>query len=469
MTRRRFLAMLGAGVTGSVLAGCSASARQPTASRKRTAPNFVLIMADDLGYGDLGCYGQQLIKTPNIDRLACEGLRFTQAYAGGPVCTPSRSVLMTGLHNGHTPARDNVPHYHTYLRDKDVTLAKVLKQAGYRCGGVGKWSLGDAGTVGRATNQGFDKWFGYLNQDHAHYYYPEYLDDDEGRLELAGNGQSRRHYSHDLMTERALQFVRDSKGKAFFLYGAFTLPHFSADEEDEDRFAVPSTAPYTHMNWSEKAKKYAAMVHMVDCAVGSIVNAVDEMGLARETLIIFTSDNGGHAEVGQDFDTNGPLRGYKRHLTEGGIRVPFIARWPGMVPAGRVSDEIIAFQDMMPTLAELAGGSCPKKTDGTSVAEALRGGRVPQPHEYLYWDYGHCRARYDQAVRLGPWKGIRLGQGSELQLYNLDTDIGEANDVSDDHPEVVQRIERIMETAVTPSARYPVGELYQGRPIWQKQ
>jgi len=469
MTRRRFLAMLGAGVTSGVLAGCRASARQPTANRKSTAPNVVLIMADDLGYGDLGCYGQQLIKTPNIDRLAREGLRFTQAYAGGPVCTPSRSVLMTGLHNGHTPARDNVPHYHTYLRDKDVTIAEVLKQAGYRCGGVGKWSLGDAGTVGRATNQGFDTWFGYLNQDHAHYYYPEYVDDDEGRLDLAGNGQSWRHYSHDLMTERALQFIRDAKDKPFFLYGAFTLPHFSADEEDEDRFAVPSTAPYTRMNWSEKAKKYAAMVHRLDQAVGRIVDLVDDLGLRRETLIIFTSDNGGHAEVGRDFDTNGPLRGYKRHLTEGGIRVPFIARWPGMVPAGRVSEEIIAFQDMMPTLAELADVSCPEAIDGTSVLEALKGGRVKHPHEYLYWDYGHCRARYDQAVRLGPWKGIRLGQGGALQLHNLETDIGEEDDVADKHPDVVRRIEHIMSTAVTPSDRYPIGQLYQGQPIWQKR
>ena len=462
--RRQLIGVVPVLVVAPVMAG---RALAETLGPKR--PNIVLIVGDDLGYGDLGCYGQKLIKTPRIDALAREGLRFTQAYAGGPVCTPSRSVLMTGLHNGHTPARDNVPHYHSYLADGDVTIAEVLKQGGYRCGGVGKWSLGDAGTVGRATNQGFDRWFGYLNQDHAHYYYPEYLDDDEGRLELAGNGQSRRHYSHDLLVERAIQFIKESGDGPFFLYGAFTLPHFSAEEEDEDGFAVPSTAPYTPMDWSEKAKKYAAMVHRLDGAVGRLVDLVDEMGLARETLIIFTSDNGGHETLGRDFDTNGPLRGYKRDLTEGGIRVPFMARWPGTVPAGGVSDEIIAFQDMRPTFGELAGCSCPEGIDGVSVVEALRGGRVRPRREYLYWDYGHCRSRYDQAVRMGRWKGIRLGRGRAVQLFDLEADIGEANDVADEHPDVVRRIERIMETAAVPSERYRIGEVYEGQPIWQKR
>jgi arylsulfatase A-like enzyme len=222
------------------------------------------------------------------------------------------------------------------------------------------------------------------------------------------------------------------------------------------------------MDWDAKARKYASMVHRVDNAVGRIVDLVDEMGLSENTLILFTSDNGGHAEVWREFDTNGPLRGYKRHMTEGGIRVPFIARWPGTVPAGRVSNEIIAFQDIMPTLAELAGAACPEKVDGTSVVEALRGGRVPHPHEYLYWDYGHCRTRYDQAVRIGKWKAIRLGRGGQLQLYDLEADIGEENDIADEHPDVVRQMERIMDTAATPSDRYPIGELYQGGPIWQK-
>ena len=273
------------------------------------APNIIFIMADDLGYGDLGCYGQKLIKTPNIDRLATEGIRFTQAYAGGSVCTPSRSVLMTGLHAGHTVARDNVPHYPTYLEDDDVTVAEVLSEAGYRCGGLGKWSLGDAGTAGRATNQGFNSWFGYLNQDHAHYYWPEYLDDDEDRVEFANNTDLRSHYSHDVMTEHALDFIQESKDKPFFYYAAYTLPHFSSKEEDKDGLAIPSTDPYTDRDWEEKAKKYAAMIDRLDRDVGRIVAQVERLGLSKKTLIIFTSDNGGHSTVAKRFNTSGPLRG----------------------------------------------------------------------------------------------------------------------------------------------------------------
>jgi arylsulfatase A-like enzyme len=436
-------------------------------------PNIIFIMADDLGYGDLGCYGQQKIQTPNIDRLAEEGLRFTQAYAGGPVCTPSRCVLMTGLHNGHTAARDNIPHYPSYLNSEDITTAEVLKKAGYRCGGVGKWSLGDSGTIGSATNQGFDMWFGYLNQDHAHYYYPEYLDDNyrienHQRYELPGNEQSREFYSHNLLTDRALQFIRDSYEVPFFLYTAFTLPHFSAPEEDKDGLTVPTTDPYSHMEWNEKSKKYASMVNMLDRDVGRIVELVDKLGLRDNTLIIFTSDNGGHDNIWKGFDTNGPFRGYKRDLTEGGIRVPFIARWPGKVPAGSVSNEVIAFQDMMPTFAELAKQTAPQNIDGISVVKALLGKDQEEKHPYLYWDYGHCRKRYDQAVRMENWKGIRYGQGGEIELYDLESDLAEAHNVAEKFPEVVLEIEEIMKSAFIPNDRYPVGELYKGGPIWTK-
>lgn len=431
-------------------------------------PNIILIMADDLGYGDLGCYGQQVLKTPNIDRLAAEGIRFTQAYAGGPVCTPSRAALMTGLHNGHTPARDNIPHYPTYLRADDVTVAEVLKEAGYVCGGVGKWSLGDAGTEGSAVNQGFDMWLGYLNQDHAHYYYTEYLDDGDGFLDLAGNTHSREHYSHDLIADRALDFIRDNHQKPFFLYTAFTLPHFSSRNEDPDGLTVPSTEEFADKEWPEKAKKYAAMMRMLDRDVGRIIDLIDELELGENTLIIFTSDNGGHDAVWEGFKTSGPLRGYKRDLYEGGIRVPFLARWPGKIPKGRTSDEVVAHMDMMPTLAELAGGKTPDGIDGVSATAALFGGKVERPHEYLYWDFGHCRDRYDQAVRLGNWKGIRLGVGSPLQLYDLESDLAEERDVVADHPEVVKRIEKILVDAVVPDSRYEVGNLYTGKPIWKQ-
>lgn len=434
------------------------------------APNIIFIMADDLGYGDLGCYGQKLIQTPNIDRLASEGIRFNQAYAGGSVCTPSRSVLMTGLHAGHTVARDNVPHYPTYLKDGDVTVAEVLSEAGYRCGGLGKWSLGDAGTAGRATNQGFDSWFGYLNQDHAHYYWPEYLDDNEGRVEFANNTDLRSHYSHDVMTERALDFIQESKDKSFFFYAAYTLPHFSSKEEDKDGLAIPSTDPYTDRDWEEKAKKYAAMIDRLDRDVGRIVAQVEKFGLSKRTLIIFTSDNGGHSTVAKRFNTSGPLRGFKRDLTEGGIRVPFIARWPGTIPEGKTSEKVIAFQDMLPTFAELADGEAPTNIDGISVVSALKGDNVQTERDYLYWDYGHCRRFYDQAVRWKNWKGIRAGRNEgQIELYDLENDIGEVKDLAAQRPDIVKRIATIMDSATTPSELYPVGEVYKGSQLWNRK
>lgn len=465
MKRRSFLKT--ACMAGAAVIPIASSTVRASALLTGRRPNIVFIMADDLGYGDLGCYGQKLIQTPNIDRLAAQGVRFTQAYAGGPVCTPSRSVLMTGKHNGHTPARDNVPHYCTYLEEKDTTMAEVLKQAGYRCGGFGKWSLGDAGTAGRATNQGFDTWFGYLNQDHAHYYYTEYLDDDEGRLELTGNSLSKVHYSHDLIVERALGFIKENKDRPFFLYGAFTLPHFSAESEDPDGLAVPSTDPYTEKDWSAKAKKYAAMIHRLDRDVGRILSLLEALCLADTTLVIFTSDNGGHEGTPEHLNTSGPLHGFKRDLTEGGIRVPMIARWPGRIPADVSSDEMIAFWDMLPTFAELAGTEAPPGIDGISIVDALTGGRVAEPHNYLYWDYGHCRDRYDQAVRMGDWKGVRLGRDSRIELYNLERDIGETTDVAEHHPDIVEKMESIMEEAVRPDSRYPVGSVYKGNAIWQ--
>lgn len=424
-------------------------------------PNIIFIMADDLGYGDLGCYGQKLIRTPNIDRLAAEGLKFTQAYAGSSVCAPTRAILMTGIHGGHAAVRDNIPHYDTYLRDHDVTVAEVLQEVGYRCGGVGKWSLGDAGTAGRATNQGFDMWFGYLNQDHAHHYFTDYLDDNEGRLELPGNPKSRRHYSHDLMTERSLRFIRDSKDGPFFFYGAYTLPHFSTKKEDPTGLAVPSDAPYSDEDWSPAEKNYAAMVTRLDRDVGRIVALIDELALTQKTLIIFSSDNGPWGSSPKKFESGGPLRGRKRDSYEGGIRVPFIARWPGTIAAGSSTEEIIAFWDLLPTFAEIAGARPPENIDGISIVDALKGGKIAQPHEYFYWDYGHCRSRYDQAVRMGDWKAVRRGQKNEIELYDLSNDIGERNNIAAQQPEVVQKIAEIMTTAVTPSERYPVGERYR--------
>ena len=457
--RNRFRQILTLGLVGFAIL-FEARAAEPR-------PNLVFILADDLGYGDLGCYGQTLIETPHIDRLAVEGIRFTQAYAGGPVCAASRSVLMTGRHNGHTAARDNIPHYPSYLTDGDITLAEVLKSSGYRCGGIGKWSLGDPGTEGRATAQGFDTWFGYLNQDHAHYYYPEYLDKDEGRRELPGNPSTHAWYSHDLLTEHALEFVRKSKDGPFFLYGAYTIPHFSAKSEDPTTFAVPEDAPYSDREWDQASKNYAAMVTRLDRDVGRLLDLLDELGLTERTLFVFTSDNGALPAAPARFGSAGPWRGFKSSLYEGGIHVPFLARWPGMIPAGITSDEPIGFHDILPTFAELAGAEVPDGIDGLSVVEALKGGRLAKPHEFFYWDYGHCRKRYDQAVRLGTWKGVRHGREGAIELYNLARDPAESKDLAEEHPEVVDRLAKIMSSAVTPSERYPIGEIYRGKPLWE--
>lgn len=432
-------------------------------------PNIVFIMADDLGYGDLGCYGQTEILTPNIDQMAREGIRFTQAYAGSTVCAPSRSSLMTGMHNGHNRVRDNVPHYEDYLQEEDVTLAEVLRDAGYRCGGIGKWSLGVAGSSGRATNQGFDMFFGYLDQDHAHYYYPKYLDDNDGRFEMPDNPQTRKLYSHDLFTDRALRFIRESKDGPFFFYGAYTIPHFSHPSESPTKFAVPSDAPYSHRDWDQASKNYAAMITRLDGDVGRIVALIDELGLKEQTLIIFTSDNGAFGGAPKRFQCSGPLRGYKRDLYEGGLRVPFIAQWPGTIPAGRVSDEILTFWDMMPTFAELADAEVPPGIDGLSALDALRGEKRHQPHDYLYWDYGHCRPKFGQAVRLGNWKGIRFGRENPVELYDLKTDLGETTDIAKAHPDVVGKMEGIMTAAFVPSERYPVGQIYHGQSKWVRE
>jgi arylsulfatase A-like enzyme len=378
---------------------------------------------------------------------------------------------MTGRHNGHGVARDNVPHYATYLRDEDTTVAEILRAAGYRCGGVGKWSLGDAHTVGRATNQGFDMWLGYLNQDHAHYYYPEYLDDSEGRegrMNLPDNSRTRAAYSDDLLIERALRFIEDAKDGPFFLYGAFTVPHFASEEEDPDGLAVPSVSPYEGRPWSPGARKYAAMVTRFDRNVGRIVDLLDRLGLTANTLIIVTSDNGPlGGPVGDVFRSQGGLRGVKRDLHEGGIRVPFIARWPGAVPPGAVSDELIAFWDMLPTLAELAGARVPAGLDGTSIMGALCGGQVSRPHEYLYWDYGHGRTDYRQAVRAGDWKGLR-GAGRPFELYDLSKDPGEQHNVAAAHPDMVGRLAGFMAAAFTADPRYEIGRIYEGAAIWRR-
>jgi arylsulfatase A-like enzyme len=456
LTRRGFLAGA-AGAAGLAMLSSPAAVAAESAAPK---PNIILILADDLGYGDLGCYGQMQIETPHLDRLAAEGTRFTQCYSGSPVCAPSRCCLMTGMHNGHGRIRDNLPH-EIWLRPDDRTVAEVLKQAGYHTGAIGKWSLGNPGSWGVANYQGFDYFYGHLDQDQAHFYYPDYLWENDRIVHLEGNrGGKRGDYTNDLFTEKALGFVREHREDPFFLYLAYTWPHWSDYERNSpDSLPVPTDAPYTDRAWPQIEKNYAAMVTRMDEHVGRLADLVKELGLDSNTLILFTSDNGPSAEGSHSvdfFDSNGPFRGVKRELYEGAIRVPMIARWPGRVPAGRTSEQVWAFWDVLPTLAELAGLPPVSGVDGISMAPALTGGEQAQQHEYLYWDYAHVRGTFSQALRTGNWKGIRNGPGARLELYDVVQDPGETTDLAERHPAVVARIEALIEQAYTPSPDYPI-------------
>lgn len=445
MNRRKFLKSLAV-----------VSAAATTARAQADRPNIVWIMADDLGYGDLGCYGQTKIRTPNIDQLAAEGMRFTDAYAGSTVCAPSRCALMTGFHNGHGRLRDNIPHG-VFLRPDDFTVAEMLKQAGYQTGGFGKWSLGNPGSWGIPRYQGFDTYFGHLNQDQAHQYYPDYLwDDDRVMLLMENREDQHNQYAADLLADRAVQFIDDNREHPFFLYFPTTLPHFSDFKDGPDKLIVPTDAPYTAEDWPQLEKNYAAMITRLDDQVGRIVERLREHGLEQNTLIFFTSDNGPWGGHDVDFfKSGGPFRGKKRDVYEGGIRVPLVARWKGRIKPGTESKHACAFWDFLPTAAELAGLPAPQSTDGISfVPEML--GKPQAKHEYLYWDYAHTRGNFMQAVRQGNWKAVRNGPDSAIELYDLQSDPAEASDVAADHPAIANRLSELMAQALVPSPAYPI-------------
>jgi arylsulfatase A-like enzyme len=443
-----------------LLSACVPLAPAQSGARSRRRPNVILVVADDLGRGDLGAYGQRHIRTPNLDRMAREGVRFTDAYAPSPVCAPSRASLMTGLHQGHARVRGNMNRNNerVSLKEEDVTVAEVLKGAGYRTGVVGKWGLGEPGTTGVPGRQGFEYFYGYLNQNHAHSYYPEYLWQNDERVTLRGGT-----YSHDLLTREALAFVRRAEdGRPFFLYLAYTLPHANNEltRKTGNGLEVPSDAPYTRESWTPQQRNYAAMVTRLDADVGELIRLLKEMDLDRETVVIFTSDNGpqGKDEGGYDqtlFDSNGPFRGLKRELYEGGIRVPLIVRWPGRVRAGATSSYPATLCDLLPTAAALAGARGPALTDGVSLLPLLVGGRAPR-RESLYWEFHE--GGFAQAVRMGSWKAVRKGLRGAVELYDLRTDAGETRDVSARHPAVVRRAEEVMRREHVESEDWPLGE-----------
>ena len=462
-------------VTALLVAGCNTAERDDSAPAQ--APNVILVLADDLGYGDLGSYGQQRILTPTLDRLAAEGVRFTQFYAGATVCAPSRSVIMTGLHGGHTRVRGNGGPDKQTLRDEDVTIAERLQQSGYRTGLIGKWGLGDVGNEGRPNDQGFDYFFGYLNQVHAHNYYPEFLWRDTSRVLLnnevvradrpyggftGGAATKRSDYSHDLLVDDAVQFVSASDDGPFFLYLALTIPHANNESHLVDRHGqeVPSYGVYADSTWPAVQKGTAAMITRMDAGLDAVIRAAESSNPDRPTVVLFSSDNGPHAEGGNDadfFDSNGPLRGIKRALYDGGIRVPMIAWSPELFGGGRESNHVGHFADIFPTLESLAGLTVTDSLDGISLVPELVGRREGQQrHDYLYWEFYERGSA--QAVRRGDWKAVRKPMfDGATELYDLRNDPGEQDNLADDHPDVVIELEQLMDEAHRPEPGWTIG------------
>lgn len=467
-----------------VLAGVFLLTQQPAQTQTVRRPNIIFILADDLGYGDLGSYGSTKIRTPHLDQMAKEGMRFTDFYAGSPVCAPSRCVLMTGKHGGHAFIRDNKewqPEGQYPIPASEVTLAELLKKQGYATGGFGKWGLGYPGSEGDPNKQGFDLFYGYNCQREAHNFYPDHLWRNDQKVMLEGNarGLTGKQYSHDLIEAEALQFIRTNQDKPFFLYAPFTIPHLALQVPDaalaEYAGAFPEDKPYDGKNGylphPQPHAAYAAMITRMDRGVGRMLALLKELKLDDNTLVIFSSDNGGaFGTVTKEFEflpgrmggtdyvffgSTGKFRAFKGSVYEGGIRVPFIARWPGKIKAGVVNNLPAAFYDVVPTLCEIAGTK-PPQTDGVSLVPTLLGKGKQARHEFLFWDFGGYGGQ--QAVRLGDWKGLRrnlhLGN-TKLELYNLKTDIGEQHDVAAQHPDLVKRIEQVMATQHQPSALFP--------------
>ena len=484
MSRRDFIKTAAA---GSIVAAVSERAVGARRTGGEGRPNFVYIVADDLGYGDLGCYGQKDIRTPNLDRMAREGMIFTQHYSGSTVCAPSRSCLMTGLHTGHTPVRGNKeyqPEGQHPLPADAVTVAEVLKRAGYATGAFGKWGLGYPGSEGDPNNQGFDEFYGYNCQRYAHNYYPYFLRHNDKKVMLPGNeGRKTEQYGPDLIQEQTLKFIEANKDRPFFLFVPHVIPHAELFVPEDDivksyRGKFPEK-PYKGTDDGPNYKiggygsvetpraNFAAMITRLDRHVGEIVDKLRQLGLDKSTLVMFTSDNGPHGEGGANpgyFNSSGGLRGMKRDLYEGGIRVPMIAWWPGIIQAGSRSEHVSAFWDVMPTLAELADADAPADIDGISFAPTLLG-KPQKEHQYLYWEFHEQGGR--QAVREGKWKAIRLqvkrDPNGPLELYDLQADPQEKNDVASQHPEIVDRMAQIMTEAHTDSEVFLFGQsAYRG-------
>lgn len=461
----------------------SCSDKSPGIATAEVPPNIIYILADDLGYGDLSCYGQTKFSTPHLDQLARDGMRFTRHYSGSTVCAPSRSVLMTGLHTGHTPIRGNQevkPEGQSPMPAATISLAERLKEVGYVTGSFGKWGLGYPGSEGDPLNQGFDHFFGYNCQRYAHRYYPAYLWEDSEKLYLEGNDwTSTETYAPDLIQERTIDFIRENRDTSFFAYVPIVIPHAELIVPDDEIFQqyldLYPEIPYVgrpgadygpdmvigmYCSQEYPHATFAAMIHRIDQYVGEIVGAVAELGLSENTIIMFTSDNGPHLEGGADphfFNSNAGLRGFKRDLYEGGIRVPFIVSWPGTIEQGGESDHPSAFWDLFPTLADLTGFEC-LDSDGISFLPELLGEEQDE-HPFLYWEFHEMGGK--QAILADPWKAVRLNVRENphgpLELYNLESDPFEEKNVADSHPDLVKTFARMMEEERVPSEKFNFG------------
>lgn len=443
-------------------------------------PNIIYILADDMGYGDVGVYGQQVVKTPNIDKLASEGMQFMQHYAGNTVCSPSRCALMTGKHMGHAAVRGNIGvkgKGDAPLPPSEFTIAELLKNAGYTTGAFGKWGLGYIGSEGDANHQGFDEFFGYTTQRIAHNYYPFFLSHNGDTVMLEGNkGTDTKTYAPFLIHEKAMAFLEDNYSEPFFLYYATNIPHaemvapstelapFRGKLDPEFEYKAKSSVNYKLGRYETQLEchaAFAAMITILDRQVGEVMQRVKELGIEDNTLIIFSSDNGPHREGGGDpdyFDCNGPLRGYKRDLSEGGIRVPFIAAWNGVIEPGSKSEHVSAFWDMLPTFADIIKADVSGDLDGLSLWPELSGKGLQRTHDYLYWEFHEQGGK--QAIRKENWKAIRLNVNSDIpdaiKLYDLSKDLGEQHDVATEHPKVVASMAKLFQKARTPHPDYPL-------------
>jgi arylsulfatase A-like enzyme len=454
----------------------TACQNQPNQKAESQKPNIVYILADDLGYGDLSSYGQIFFSTPNIDKLAESGLKFTRHYSGSTVCAPSRSSLLTGQHTGHTFIRGNrevQPEGQHPMEAEAYTLAEALQDAGYVTGAFGKWGLGYPGSVGDPNNQGFDEFFGYNCQRLAHHYYPYHLWHNQEKIMLEGNeGFKTEQYGPDVIHEQALKFLENNKDKPFFMFYPSLIPHaemFAPEEymekyrgkfEPENSYqGVDSGENYRlgpYGSQPESRAATAAMINVLDDQVGEIVAKLNELGIYENTIIMFTSDNGPHKEGGANpdyFNSSGPLKGYKRDLYEGGIRVPMIAVWKGKIQAGTETGHPSAFWDVFPTVAEITGAQTPENMDGISFLPTLLGKDNQQQHDYLYWEFHELGGR--QALQKGDWKLVKYNvldpEKTTTELYNLSNDLGEESNVAEQHPEIVEELSEIMKNARTES------------------